>query len=58
MKLETAENVLNKECDFLGMEMLELLADIARNGRMIYSTKVLQAAEVFETQHLLTQVDQ
>jgi hypothetical protein len=58
MKLETAENVLNKECNFLGMEMLELLADIARNGRMIYSAKVLQAAEVFETQYLLAQVDQ
>lgn len=53
MKLETAENILNKECDFLGMEMLELLADVARNGRMIYSAKVLQAAEVFETQYLL-----
>ena len=58
MKLETAVKVLHKECDFLGMEMLELLGDIARHGRMIYSTKVLQAAEVFETQYLLAQVDQ
>ena len=58
MKLETAVNVLNKECNFLGMEMLELLADIARHGRMIYSALVLQAAEVFEAQYLLAQVDQ
>ena len=57
MKLETAVKVLHKECDFLGMTMLELLADVARNGRMIYSAKVLQAAEVFETQYLLAQVD-
>ena len=55
MKLETAVKVLHKECDFLGMEMLELLADIARNGRMVYSVKVLQAAEVFETRY--AQVD-
>ena len=53
MKLETAVKVLHKECDFLGMEMLELLADVARKGRRVYSAKVLQAAEVFETQYLL-----
>jgi hypothetical protein len=58
MKLETAMKVLHEECDFLGMEMLELLADIAKHGRMIYSAKVLQAAEVFETQYMLAQVDQ
>jgi hypothetical protein len=58
MKLETAVKTLHKECDFLGMEMLELMADIAKHGRMIYSAKVLQAAEVFETQCLLAQVDQ
>ena len=58
MKLETAINVLHKECDFLGMAMLELLADIAKHGRRVYSAKVLQAAEVFETQYLLAQVDQ
>jgi hypothetical protein len=33
--------------------MLELLADIAKHGRMIYSAKVLQAADVFETQYLV-----
>jgi molybdenum-dependent DNA-binding transcriptional regulator ModE len=57
MKLETAVKILHNECDFLGMEMLELLGDIAKHGRIIYSAKVLQAAEVFETQYLLAQVD-
>jgi hypothetical protein len=56
MKLKTAIEILHAECDFLGMQMLELLADIARHGRMVYSTKVLQAAEVFETRYSM--VDQ
>ena len=51
MKLETAIKVLQKESHFLGMDFNELLADIDKHGKTIYSTKVLEAADVFQTQH-------
>jgi hypothetical protein len=49
MKLETAIKVLLKECEFLGENLAELLQDIAQHGRMIYSEKVVQAAEVYNS---------
>ena len=47
MKIETAIGVLEKERQFLGMGMLELLQDIQKHGRMIYSERVMKAFERF-----------
>jgi hypothetical protein len=47
MKIETAIGVLEKERQFLGMGMLELLQDIQKHGRMIYSERVMEAFERF-----------
>jgi hypothetical protein len=49
MKPETAIKVLLKECEFLGQNISELLQDIAKNGRMTYSEKVVQAANVYNS---------
>jgi len=47
MKIETAINILNKERDFLGMGFLDLLFDIRKYGKMIYSEKTVEAYERF-----------
>lgn len=47
MKIDTAISQLNKECDFLGLGLLELLQDIQKNGAMIYSEKTMIAFRVF-----------
>jgi hypothetical protein len=47
MKIETAINVLNKEREFLGLGFLELLQDIQKYGKMIYSERVMEAFERF-----------
>jgi hypothetical protein len=47
MKITTAINQLNKERDFLGIGFLELLQDIQKHGRMVYSEKTMQAFSVF-----------
>ena len=47
MKIETAIGVLEKERQFLGMGMLELLQDIQKHGRMIYSERVMEAFDRF-----------
>jgi hypothetical protein len=47
MKIETAIGVLEKERQFLGMGFLELLQDIQKHGKMIYSEKVMEAFERF-----------
>jgi hypothetical protein len=47
MKIETAINVLNKEREFLGMGFLDLLQDIQKYGKMIYSERVMEAFERF-----------
>jgi hypothetical protein len=49
MKYETAIKVLLKECEFLGQNISDLLQDIAQNGRMMYSEKVVQAADVYNS---------
>jgi hypothetical protein len=41
MKITTAISQLNKERDFLGIGFLELLQDIQKNGRMVYSEKTM-----------------
>ena len=47
MKIETAIGILEKERQFLGMGFLELLQDIQKDGRMVYSEKVMEAFERF-----------
>jgi hypothetical protein len=47
MKLITALNVLEAECKFLGVYMDELLWDVERQGRMVYSERVVEAYQVF-----------
>ena len=43
MKLQTAKNILIKECDFLGIKLEVLLLDIQKYGRMLFSEKVCEA---------------
>jgi len=47
MKIETAIGILEKERDFLGLGMLELLQDIDREREMVYSERVMTAFRVF-----------
>lgn len=47
MKIETAIGVLEKERNFLGMGFLELLQDIQKHGKMVYSERVMEAFERF-----------
>ena len=47
MNITTAIAQLKKEQEFLGLGLLELLADIQANGGMVYSEKTMQAFKVF-----------
>ena len=47
MKIETAISILEKERQFLGMGFLELLQDIQKEGRMVYSEQVMVAFNRF-----------
>ena len=47
MNITTAIAQLKKEQEFLGLGLLELLSDIQKDGRMVYSEKTMQAYRVF-----------
>ena len=47
MNITTAIAQLKKEQEFLGLGLLELLADIQANGHMVYSERTMQAFCVF-----------
>jgi hypothetical protein len=47
MDITTAIAQLNKERDFLGLGMLELLQDIEKDGAMVYCDKTMRAYRVF-----------
>jgi hypothetical protein len=47
MKITTAIAQLEKEQEFLGIGFLEVLQDIQKHGRMVYSEKTMQAFGVF-----------
>ena len=47
MKITTAISQLEKEQEFLGIGFLEVLQDIKKNGRMVYSEKTMIAFGVF-----------
>jgi hypothetical protein len=47
MKIETAIGILEKERQFLGLGFLELLQDIQKEGKMVYSERVMEAFDRF-----------
>jgi hypothetical protein len=47
MQIATAIAQLKKEQEFLGMGLLEVLQDIQKNGRMVYSERTMEAYRVF-----------
>ena len=47
MNITSAITQLKKEQEFLGLGLLELLQDIQKDGRMVYSEKTMQAYRVF-----------
>ena len=47
MDIKTAIAQLQKEQEFLGIGLLELLQDIQKNGFMVYSNKTMIAYTVF-----------
>ena len=47
MKITTAIEQLNRERDFLGLGFLEVLQDIQKLGRMVYSERTMIAFSVF-----------
>ena len=50
MKIETAIKQIQKEADFQGMGLLEILQDIQKHGGMIYSERTMEAFVVFMQQ--------
>lgn len=48
MKLETAIKQLKKEADFVGWTAPEIVLDIARHGRMLYSERTMEAFRVVQ----------
>lgn len=47
MTITTAIAQLKREQEFLGLGLLELLADIQKHGNMVYSERTMQAFRVF-----------
>ena len=47
MQIATAITQLQKEQEFLGIGLLELLADIQKNGSMVYGERTMIAFRVF-----------
>jgi hypothetical protein len=60
MKIQTAIAQLNKECEFMGIGLLEVLQDIQKNGKMLYCQKTMEAYQVFmaEGARMFAPVDQ
>ena len=47
MKIETSIKVLEKERNWLGVSMKYLLLDIEKNGKMVYSERVVEAFQIY-----------
>ena len=60
MKIETAIAQLNKEAEFQGMGLLEVLQDIKQHGKMLYCEKTMAAFVVFmqQGQEMFAPVDE
>jgi len=50
MKIETAIKQIQNEAKFLGMEFLDVIKDVERFGRMIYSERTVEAARIVREQ--------
>jgi len=48
LKIETAKKVLEKEAEFLGWSVPELMMDIKKYNFILYSEKVIKAYEVVQ----------
>ena len=48
MKLETAIKQINKEAAFVGWSAPDIVRDIAKHGRMLYSERTMQAYRVIQ----------
>lgn len=46
MKTITAMQLIQKEARFLGMTVVEVMKDVQKHGRMIYSDRVVEAVKV------------
>jgi hypothetical protein len=46
MKTITAIQILQKESMFLGMSLLNLMKDVKKHGRMMYSERVVEAVKI------------
>ena len=59
MQIATAVRQIQKEADFQGMGLLEVLKDIKQHGRMMYSERTMEAFVVFvqQGQELFAPVD-
>ena len=60
MQITTAIKQIQKEADFIGMGLLEVLQDIQKHGKMLYCEKTMEAFVVFvqQGQELFAPVDQ
>jgi hypothetical protein len=60
MQITTAIKQIQKEADFMGMGLLEVLQDIQKHGKMLYCEKTMEAFVVFvqQGQELFAPVDQ
>jgi hypothetical protein len=48
MKLATAIKQINKEAAFIGWTAADIVRDIARHGRMLYSERTMEAYRVIQ----------
>ena len=60
MQITTAIKQIQKEAEFQGMGLLEVLQDIKQHGRMMYCERTMEAFVVFvqQGQELFAPVDQ
>ena len=60
MQITTAIKQIQKEADFMGMGLLEVLQDIQKHGKMLYCEKTMEAFVVFmqQGQELFAPVDE
>jgi hypothetical protein len=60
MQITTAIKQIQKEADFMGMGLLEVLQDIQKHGKMLYCEKTMEAYQVFmvEGARMFAPVDQ
>jgi hypothetical protein len=60
MNISTAITQLNKEQEFMGIGLLDVLQDIQKHGKMLYCEKTMEAYRVFmaEGARMFAPVDQ